>query len=169
MAYDVMKRQKTNRDWSIGALETDSLPRAHEINAASEELEQKIAGLSRDIEAKGNLPPSFSNQWNDFKAAFVEWFGTKDKRKKWFNSWLRRDEVLNFRRRFNDLLTAFRSLGGSALQAGYTEQQTKKDSDSDKDSPYLKWGLIFGGVVAVGYGIGKITGLVGVVRGPHGS
>lgn len=141
-----------------GEVETDWFPWAAEIDAAAQELSMKIQGLNTDIKTL-NVSESFRTQWADYTKLFVTWRDSS-----WFNSWKRRDELLNFRRRFNDFHAALKSQSSDMVTSPYDKRSTSKDSGSEW-APVAKTGLVVLGVLAGAYALGQITGFAKTVKG----
>lgn len=141
-----------------GDLETDWLPWAAEIDAAAQELSMKIQGLNTDIKSL-SVSDSFKTQWDDYLKLFVTWRDST-----WFNSWKRRDELLNFRRRFNDFHAALKSQSSNMVSTPYDKRYISKDGTSEW-APVAKTGLVVLGVLAGAYALGQITGFAKTVRG----
>jgi hypothetical protein len=141
-----------------GDVESDWFPWAAEIDAATQELSMKIQGLNTDIKTL-KISDSFRVQWVDYVKLFVAWRDST-----WFNSWKRRDELLNFRRRFNDFHAALKSQSNDMVTSPYDKRSISKDS-SNEWAPIAKTGLVVLGVLAGAYALGQITGFAKTVRG----
>jgi hypothetical protein len=141
-----------------GDVETDWLPWAAEIDAATQELSMKIQGLNTDIKNL-RVSESFRAQWFDYTKLFVTWRDSG-----WFNSWKRRDELLNFRRRFNDFHAALKSQSNDMVTSPYDKRSTSKDGGNEW-APIAKTGLVVVGVLAGAYALGQITGFAKTVKG----
>ncbi len=146
----------------VAGFETDFLPNRYEINAAADDLQSKILIFSRDFTARQSPGTDeeyqrFLSQWNAFVGDFNAWHGVFF----WWSTWSRREELLQFRKRFNDLVAEYESLGGqtSDVVVPFDKQEISTDDQGppSKWHSTMKW--VAAGAIVLGgaYAIGKVA------------
>ena len=100
--------------------------------------------------------PAWLNVWNGFAQDFAQWRDSA-----WFWNPTRRDQLLEYRRRFNELLASYKSLGPSATTGLSPLAHDRPEPDSlDKLMKVAKWGigiLIVGGIIKVAVDTGALN------------
>ena len=149
----------------LQGFETDFLPNRYEINAAADELQTQILTFARDFTSRATPSDNesyqrFLDQWNTFVGDFNAWHDDW-----WWSTWSRREELLQFRRRYNQLVAEYQAMGGRPSQVvkEYDEQEISTD---DKGPPSqwhstIKWiaagAIVLGGVYVLGPAIRTAT------------
>lgn len=152
--------------WARGlqGLEDDWLPNRFDINAASAELDGRIRAFSREFFsalAEASSTPaqqSFLTAWNAFVHDWRTWFEAT-----WLVARFRRDELLGFRGRFNDLLVWFKRLpeaatAGPGSVTPYADEQTNKGTPSQALAGALKWVALGGAAIAGAIALKSLVG-----------
>lgn len=103
-------------DTGLGAVENDTWPSTGAIDTESNSLDLAIKQLARDNFDQGmpSWDSTLQNSWNTFVADWNYWLNTG-----YFWNPTRRDELLEYRKRFNDLRTQMQAGGVST----YTPEQ----------------------------------------------
>jgi hypothetical protein len=138
------------RNASLGAVESSLWPTTGDIDTETASLAASVHQLAGDIFDAQPLPDTadyqvFQNAWNAFIADFTQW-----KDAAWFWNLTRRDQLLGYRTRFNELLDKAKALGTSTLAS------PQADSGTDPVSKFLGTlttvALVVGVAVAGYYG-----------------
>lgn len=135
----------------LGAVESVVWPTTGDLDTETRSLGITISTLGHDY-AASSLTTSddsvalWERSWNDFVTDFLQWQSSP-----YFWNPTRRDQLLEYRRRFNALLDQYRGLGGAAqtFLAPVAGDRAAPDS-LDKIMTAVKWGgvlLVVGGVV----------------------
>ncbi len=137
----------------MGAVEGALWPTTGDIDVETDSLATAIAQLGHDI-GNSQTPNSdayfvFQNAWNSFVADFGNW-----KDAAWFWNPTRRDQLLDYRSRFNQLLEQARTLN-VATAAAMQKAQPEPDT-LDKLLAAVNKIVIVGALVGTGFIVWKI-------------
>lgn len=134
------------RHTGLGAVESSVWPTTGDIDAETQSLATTIATLGHDIAGSGVDPStieyqSFERAWNGFVTDFLAWQDAP-----WFWNPTRRDQLVSYRQRYNQLLASYKT-----LPASYTAQEPVSGDHPEPDSldnvmRAVKWGGIALGV-----------------------
>jgi heme oxygenase len=132
----------------MGAVEGSLWPTTGDINNESQSLAASIQQVGRDIfnssvSGDSDAYATFQNSWNTFVQDFDAW-----KDASWFWNPTRRDELIEYRGRYNALLSQMRALGISSLAA---DQKTSAPNPLDTALSVLNKLIIGGAVLGVAY------------------
>ncbi len=148
----------------LGALEADVWPPTHGLDSETNSLAQTISTFGHDyafsiLTTADPAVEAFQRAWNDFVTDFLSWKSTP-----YFWNPTRRDQLVEYRAKFNRLLQIYKTLGPAATTtvAPVVGDQVQPDS-LDKVMVAVKWGgvLLAGGLV---YKVLSDTGLLRNLR-----
>jgi hypothetical protein len=133
----------------LGAVESMVWPTTGDINTETASLANSVSLLGSDYAASSlttvdDSVALWQRSWNSFVTDFLQWQASP-----YFWNPSRRNQLVDYRKRFNDLLAAYHNLGGNTLIAPLPGDALQPDS-LDKIMTAVKWGgvlLIAGGVV----------------------
>jgi hypothetical protein len=148
---------------SLAGIESDLLPDRSSLNAADQELGRFIRSTGAEIfDGMAGLPGSedldrFLAAWNRYVSDYNAWTGVW-----WWNVLSRRDELLSFRRSFNDLLASWEALSKVApVQKPFEKSEVSGDDAAGPPSAWhstIKWvagaGIVIGGAYMLAPAIG---------------
>jgi hypothetical protein len=129
----------------FGAVENSLWPTTGDIDTETASLATQVHQLAQDI-FNANVPADdtwsvFQNAWNAFIADFNQW-----KDAAWFWNLTRRDQLLNYRTKFNALLDKAKSMGIGTMAS------PQADTGSDPVSKLL--GTLTTVAIVVGAAVG---------------
>lgn len=135
----------------LGAVESVVWPTTGDLETETRSLAQSISLLGSDYAASllstsNSSVATWERSWNSFVTDFLQW-----KDSPYFWNPTRRNQLVEYRRRFNELLAQYKGLGTSAITliSPVTGDRVAPDS-LDKVMTAVKWGgalLIVGGVL----------------------
>lgn len=138
---------------TLGAIENSLWPSTGDIDTETKGLDSQITELGRDVfnwfpNADTSTPQvdQFSSGWNAF---LDDWRNWRDAA--WFWNLTRRDQLLGYRSRFNQLLAAAKSLSVGTLAT------PQADTGTDPFSKLL--GTLTTVAIVAGVGIGAFYGV----------
>ncbi len=160
----MMRGFSNRRRQGLGALEADVWPPTHGLDSETNSLAQTIATFGHDyafslLDAGDPAVQMFQRAWNDFVTDFLQW-----KEGPYFWNPTRRDQLVEYRAKFNRLLQQYQALGPEAATSVAPVVGDHVQPDSlDKVMTAVKWGGIVLGAGLV-YKILSDTGLLRNLR-----
>jgi hypothetical protein len=127
----------------LGAVENDTWPSTGALETETQSLWLSMLQLSKDVfNSNAYVDDVWTRSWNTFVADVQQW-----KDAGWFWNPTRRDELLEYRRRFNTLLAQFQ---GAGVSTGAEQQAATGSTPLDTVNTILTKALwVVGGVGAL--------------------
>lgn len=149
---------------SLGDIETTVLPFAGPLRSATSELNLKINAVDTQYKQAKLDYPTLGASWDGFRLEFYAWW--KSWRDSWnFDSNEVRDQLLVFRRRFNEIQADFASTTKTPSNVTpYTKDQRTSDRPNDPSltktiSDVAKSALWIAAIIGGGYVVGQVAGV----------
>lgn len=149
------QRRRRFRYPGLGAVENDTWPSTGALETETESLRLSVMQLARSIFDAVAVPSDdWQNAWNTFVADFNQWRDSG-----YFWNPTRRDELLEYRKRFNALLAQFQNIGiGSAVTTtNATPTQVSPLQQASALITKVGWVLAIGAVAYVGITVYRDT------------